>query len=415
MSSSFEHPLTSLSHRSLGITAIYNELKESKQNRVLDLGTSSAASFNFFTQLSCKIHFESLDEFLGETKTQGEDLIASLEQYMSVFEQTQKFDIVLLWDTLNYLDLPSIRWLMQRITAHCHENTLIHAMRYTSIKAPAIPCRFSVIDKHVIQIQRATEKPRRFPSYSTTELLRNMPHLSIEQTYLNYEGMQPNVAEQVIRFKQAKITTQRMRVQSESKNDDIESSKSGYEVHHSPGFEMLIEWAQKNEKPKILDLGIKSKRNSDYFSQFTKNVYCEDIYSVFHRRRRIPSATGNNPIQLDDDIKFDAIFAWDICSFLEPSELLALFASLKQHCNENTRLHIMLHANKEHAVSPCEFRIKDKNTLYYIMPAKREKKHSLNTSTLLKASQFLVAEKTFILQPGMHKGISETVFKGKSQ
>src|SRR5690606_3573877 len=99
------------------------ELKLSKRNNILDLGSSSAASFQFFSRLSCHIHFEGVDSFLadcGEAWASGEALRESLDDYLSEFADGKKFDIILTWDIFNYLDRETLQWLVARLNQHSH-------------------------------------------------------------------------------------------------------------------------------------------------------------------------------------------------------------------------------------------------------------------------------------------------------
>ena len=145
-------------HRSPGITAIYNELKSSTHNSVLDLGSASAASFQFFSRLSCHIHFESIDNFFaecGEAWVSGETLRAGLDEYLSAFSDTKQFDVILAWDIFNYLDRDTLQWLIARLNHHCRPNTLLH-----SIKLSAATCRrYRVIFKYSINIKPACIAP----------------------------------------------------------------------------------------------------------------------------------------------------------------------------------------------------------------------------------------------------------------
>src|SRR5687767_11639374 len=92
---------TAQQHRSPGLTAIYNEIKVSRFNRVLDLGASSAKSFNFFRELSCKIRFANLIECVVDERSNprvGDDLVRGLAAYLDEFPGEEQFDVILAWD-----------------------------------------------------------------------------------------------------------------------------------------------------------------------------------------------------------------------------------------------------------------------------------------------------------------------------
>src|SRR5690606_37566933 len=143
-------------HRSPGLTAIFNEVKGSRVNHVLDLGPSSAKNFNFFTQLSCKIRFENLTECLADQYHEGldnESLMASLQQYLDDLQaEKDAFDLILTWDIFNYLDLAGVQWLMRKLSAFCRPGALIHTVKYVSQRIPLQPQEFQILSQYQLQI-----------------------------------------------------------------------------------------------------------------------------------------------------------------------------------------------------------------------------------------------------------------------
>jgi len=130
-------------HRSPGIAAIYNEVKHKEKIHILDLGSLSASCFEFFSSISCKIYFESLNDFVIENASLPEaDLVRRIENYLLSHDSNEYFDVVLCWDLLSYMPLEAVSVLLTRIRSYCKPHTLIHSIRYLGRNIPQSPARF---------------------------------------------------------------------------------------------------------------------------------------------------------------------------------------------------------------------------------------------------------------------------------
>ena len=159
--------MTSLLHRSPGLTTIYNEIKSSQRNRVLDLGPAMAGTFEFLSDLSCKIHFENLsnllpaDEALAK-KISSKKLQEMLSEYLSTYLKDNQFDIIFTWDYFNYFDQQTLQVLMTCLIKHCRPDTLIHSIRYMNSSIPEQPRGFEIADQYYVKITQQGElQPKR--------------------------------------------------------------------------------------------------------------------------------------------------------------------------------------------------------------------------------------------------------------
>lgn len=401
-------------HRSPGITTIFNELKHSNRNRVLDLGSSSAHSFAFFSQLSCNIHFESLDELLRNlpAETSEGSLTAHLESYLSPFSESEKFDVILTWDTFNYLDLEGIRWLICRLNRFCHSNTLVHAIKYVGTQVPASPQKFHILDQYQLRVAASPSAPRRLDNFSTVQLLRHMPHYYLENSYLNYSGMIPSLAEHVFRY----LPERKAHIHKKA-SDELNQESAPYQVggkhpssstHQSSALHSLCNHVKSLKNPNILDLGLKNRNNYEFWMERAEGFYTENLHTQLGEQKS-PSVKPHQ-LNFSQELKFNVILAWDMFNFLSLEQIKAVFQKLRLHTISGSRVHAILYCGREIPIQPQKFYLNSEHELAITPSHKRPTEHSLTLSALLKALQDYSLLESYVYRPGMQRGIYEYIF-----
>lgn len=407
-------PITIL-HRSPGITTIYNELKSSNRNRVLDLSSASQASFAFFSQLSCHIHFESLDDFLvesGALLTSGASLKEGLSRHLSTFNEAS-FDIILAWDIFNYLDAETLLWLMSQLNRHSHSNTLLHMIKYVGRQLPAAPRHHQILDQHQLKLTCSSLLcSRPFASLDTTKMLKNMPGYTMEQSFMNHEGMTEGIAEHVLRF------------EADKKNNKRQIASTGLVVgdqllkqtlpHRSYGLEKICHFLQKKPKTTILNLGSKSTHTSDFFQDYAAQIYAEDIVPSLLTPEDPSSdlSLRQHALSYEDTLTFDIILVWDLFNFCSRTQLNAICAKLRPHMHARTQLLAMFYAGSETPERPQKYYILDDQNLAFLPTPKQQRVVTeITPGAVLKALGDFHLAQSYILRPRMQRGIYEYVFQ----
>lgn len=405
-----------MQHRSPGITAIYNELKASREHRVLDLGPSSARNFNFFTQLSCKIRFENLNECLAEGAQSADQ---ALQDYLNPFQQEEKFDVVLTWDLFNYLDEAAIVWLVAQLTPICRPDALLHMVKYASAQIPRAPRSFQILDPHHISLQQnAATALRRHNRHETARLLRLMPDFYIESSYMNYEGMVPGLVEQVLRFQPQKALGARRLASDELAQTPrylAQLRGQGQQPHLSSALPVLLQ--THGAAPVILDLGLKNKNNWDLLYDLTHDLYAENLHQELQiqAKQLVEPVLKPHMLNFPAALKFDVILTWDILNFLPHNLIEALFARLAPHTHAGTRLHTIVYSGRETPAAPQAFQMRSFSELEIYPGEKREGAAPLTSSRLLKAMRCFRLADTFVYRAGMQRGIYEYLFQRQSE
>lgn len=405
-----------LPHRSPGITAIYNELKSSSKNRILDLGASSGASFAFFAHLSCKIRFENLNDFFAVTEVDrltNEQVICHLDRYLSCFDADEKFDVVLTWDIFDYLDLPVIEWLIKRLSLLFTPTTLLHSVRSVSRSISPTPRAFQIIDQYQINVEAlASEQIRQHPCHHTAQLLKHLPHCYMENSYLNYDGMVPGLTETVMRYQPTKLPVARRQASDElarGKHYSDKQSASTWLAHRSYALEPIFN--RLTPRTTILDLGLKNKNNSDFFYRRTPNIYADNMLATLSvpQNKDVDGQLKTHVLNFSDDTVFDAIFFWDILNFLSAEDIATIFDRLAPHISSHTEIHVILYSGKTKPNQPQQFQITSAQTVEILATPRTDSATTLSSSGLLKATRIFQLRDTFVFREGMQRGIYEYI------
>ncbi|MDQ2075850.1 hypothetical protein [Marinimicrobium sp. ABcell2] len=399
-------------HRSPGLTAVYNELKTSLRNRILDLGSPSAGSFKFFSQLGCSIHFEGIDLLLTESAGESATCQQQLEPELSRLDPEKHFDVILAWDLFNYLDTDTIAWLMKRLSQHCHANTLVHFLRYTSQRIPAKPRHCQIIDQYRVALHSDRPVgPRKYQPLNTTDTLRCMPDHSLDGSYVNHHGMALGVSEHVLRYRPTQRAGNRQLACAELSAAPYTASQGGA-LHHSHGLAHICQVLRQNPNSTVLDLGGKSGRNGDFLLQYAERVYRDDLVpSLLPDTGEDSAGLMNHALKFEADLKFDVILAWDIFNFCSQQQILTIRERLRPHLKPNSLLFAITYSGADRPHSPQQFRIVDNQRVSITANKKASvTEFPFTTASLLKALGEFRLAKTYILQPGMKRGVYEYLF-----
>jgi hypothetical protein len=192
-------PATS-EYRSLALPVVFRRLDRDRKYRILDLGQAYGVNVDFFSQFPCKLYvadlFRSLRSRLGEptgqTEPAEEDESSRLSRIFTEllpYGNDTRFDLVLAWDLLNYLEPEQIEALSYRLNRFCQPGTMILAMIAIHREIPARPCGFRILDAETLEYDSPTHSTRPAPRHKEPELRRLMPGFQVDSTFLLRNGL----------------------------------------------------------------------------------------------------------------------------------------------------------------------------------------------------------------------------------
>lgn len=287
-------------------------------------------------------------------------------------------------------------------------------VKYIGRNIPAAPRHYQIKDQYQVKItSNDLWCTRPFPPLDTTSLLKAMPGYTMEHTYLQQPGMTQDITEQVLRYQPNGKNNKRREASAEL---PIHSGISAtLEAHCSYGLEMLCAYLQNLQNACVLDLGSKVTRSSDFLHAYAEDVYVEDLAPSL-----ITSSNSDEPpirqhaLRYENHIKFDVIFAWDLFSYCSRTQLEMIYQKLLPHIHSRTKIFAFFYTGSELPVRPQKcYIVDDKNISLVPAPRQKPNGNELSASALLKVFDRFSLANTYILRPGMHRGIYEYIFQVK--
>lgn len=123
--------------------SLFEGVDASRPLIVLDVGSATPETVNFFSNFRCRLHFADLltaPIVQHQKKNTIESVLDKQFNRLLDFPPTTKFDICMFWDILNYLDVPAFRAFNKALSPYVDENTRGHA--------------FGVLNKKTILVQQ---------------------------------------------------------------------------------------------------------------------------------------------------------------------------------------------------------------------------------------------------------------------
>lgn len=178
---------------SLALGLLVGKIASRRPCRVLELGPALGANVEFLSGFSSRIAIEDLYQTLVDV---GPSFSGDARGYCPVFEallpyrEDTRFDVILMWDLLDYLDGADVRRLMLHLQRFCHRGTLLYAMVSTRAKIPATPTNFRIVDKDKLLYQPTSTDERDCPRYRQGALLDLLPGFRVGRAFLLRNGAQ---------------------------------------------------------------------------------------------------------------------------------------------------------------------------------------------------------------------------------
>ncbi|BCD97220.1 hypothetical protein [Marinagarivorans cellulosilyticus] len=401
-------------YRFPGISFISQALTHNKSRRVLDLGAASAASFNFFMRKSCTVRFENVSLFVADQMSASPDgndpavIRKHLEDYLGGFRSHEKFDVVLAWDLFNFLDLDTISWLMGKLGQYCHDQSLLHSVRYTA-KLPLTPVQFQIVNENEVKFLSGGQVLRGYEYHSLPDLVCNLPFYHLDTSFNLQTGMPKGVGEDIFRFLPSKKNVLRHSAKMELPSVSAQSLP-GTE-HRSYALESMCDYLTNIESPRILDLGAHIDSNEEFYRNFSNDIVFAEIYQDLKRDISADEILFKEKLfNCQPDEKFDVIFAWGLLGYCTQAQLLALKERLLPHIHSNTKIHVVIYAGYTQPTTPDKYYIKNTQTLHLPDVEDYCNTHPpLTAIRLLKILGDASYESSYIMKPGMAPNFFEHV------
>ena len=179
-------------HRSLALKALLQELPEDRSSKVLDLGSASGRNLEFLSQFAGKIQIEDLYASLPTADGEAPVGPPPFGRLLG-FSEAARFDVILLWDLLDYLDHDSIRALVAHLVRFCRPGTLLLAFSSNQKEIPEQPIGFRFVDSETLEYDVASSRLRPGPRYVPRDIAHMFAGFRVQNSYLLKNGIQEYV------------------------------------------------------------------------------------------------------------------------------------------------------------------------------------------------------------------------------
>jgi SAM-dependent methyltransferase len=151
---------------SSGWNELMKYLRTQESLRILDIGPTSSTNINYITSLGHSIYMANVVEeaskpewlIPGEAGEQpGFDVDRFLESNLNFSGRI--FDVVILWDTVDYLPESLVVPVLSRIHQVLQPGGLMLAFFHQTSSPDTVFCRYHLTDTDVVEMQRAGNYP----------------------------------------------------------------------------------------------------------------------------------------------------------------------------------------------------------------------------------------------------------------
>ena len=178
-------------HRSPILKLLSKMLIEDRKFEILDIGPALKENVNFFSQFRCKLHiddfyssFRDFDFFAPADECSPEHLFS----YLLPFDSSVRFDMILLWDILNYMKPEEIGHLFGYLRRFSRPGTVVFAMINTRREIPEVPTSFRIEDNERIHYDFNSSIMKSCPRYEVPTLEKQLGDYNITNSYLLRNG-----------------------------------------------------------------------------------------------------------------------------------------------------------------------------------------------------------------------------------
>jgi SAM-dependent methyltransferase len=167
-SSSRGHDAGRMPRHSSGWKELMKHLQTQESLRILDIGPTSSTNINYITGLGHSIYMANVVEEASKPEwlvpgESGEEPAFAVNRFLesNLNFSGRKFDVVILWDTADYLPESLVAPVISRIHEVLQPGGLMLAFFHATAGPDTFFCRYHLTDTDVVEMQRAGNYPLR--------------------------------------------------------------------------------------------------------------------------------------------------------------------------------------------------------------------------------------------------------------
>jgi hypothetical protein len=213
------------SHRSLGLASLLATFAGRSRLQVLDLGPAVGGNVEFLSRFGCKLYIQDLYPALLPLQAAtaglpppGAGTVATIDRAavreahetwepppdtehdepglatrfaeLLAFPEDTRFDAVLIWDLINYLERREVAALARQLARFCRPGAQLFALISILKQIPDEPMRFRILDREQLAYEPRTAAMRPCPRYAPAELNELLRGFRLDRSFLMRHGIQ---------------------------------------------------------------------------------------------------------------------------------------------------------------------------------------------------------------------------------
>ena len=177
-------------HDSPALAEIFAAFDEDRRVRVLDLGSALPSNPQFYSAIASGIRIAHLlrGDDLEELRSEESNSFISILERLAPTDE-EPFDLILVWDLLNYLVREQPAVLAHHLAAVSERGARIHAMIFTSETMPAEPSRYVLGESGRLLYRPMTSSRIDAPNPPAAQVERWLDPFRITRSFLLRHGV----------------------------------------------------------------------------------------------------------------------------------------------------------------------------------------------------------------------------------
>ena len=180
-------------HNSLGLQALCQRIEGSSSCDVLELGPVLKGNIEFWSQFTPSIYVADLRSSLPlpalpEDPDDPEVPKQDWRQLVGLPEKRQ-FDIILVWDLLNYLKISDVSDLIEYLSGFCRPGTVLFMLIFDNPKMPEEIAVYRIVDESRLSYELFSSELGECPRHQPHALTQIMRQFRISNSFRLRNGV----------------------------------------------------------------------------------------------------------------------------------------------------------------------------------------------------------------------------------
>ncbi|WP_444996719.1 class I SAM-dependent methyltransferase [Aliikangiella sp. IMCC44359] len=184
-----------------GISKVLQRTIKRPQNTILEAGKKNGRRMNFLSAMTDNFYVEDVFSLMTWHKKIAINSTTSFSENTLLFARDVSFDLVLLWDLFNFLQIEQIEKLLQLLERHLAPGSYVHCILFKNDGAPDSPAVFEINDDLSVSVKGDVCGKQVRSISNTAQLMMLMSRFKMESTHFGCIGKKENYLEFIFEFK----------------------------------------------------------------------------------------------------------------------------------------------------------------------------------------------------------------------